>query len=122
MSRILNDVKRSLHVQPKAPEPAPVDTSGLGDAIAQVIRAQVAEQVKEAVKQAPAVAEHRQPFTDKPLSSTFPPPPPMAKPPMPIITMSRGADGRIRSASVGAMTFTVERDGAGHAMRLVPQE
>lgn len=47
---------------------------------------------------------------------------PQAPRPMPIITMSRGADGRIRSASVGAMTFTVERDSAGKAQRLIPQE
>lgn len=47
---------------------------------------------------------------------------PQAARPMPIITMSRGADGKIRSASVGRMTFNVERDSAGRAMRLVPED
>lgn len=70
----------------------------------------------------PAVAEHLRDFTDEPLSTTYPAPPPMAKPPMPIVTMSRGADGRIKAAHVGHLTLLVERDAAGKAQRLVPQE
>lgn len=126
MSRILNDVKRSLRVQPKAPEPAPVDTSGLGDAIAQVIRAQVQQQVEAAVEKQkpqhnPRVPAHLREFTDQPLSSEFPPAPPKAKPPMPAVTLQRDRAGKVVTATVGDMTFTIQRDSTGRAIGMTPQ-
>lgn len=154
MSRLLKQVERSLHVQPKAKAQ---EQDGLDGHMSQAIKAavmpEVAAQVREALRdlpaqvrvevqqtaaaqmdllarkhartqaeQRPAVAEHLRDFTDEPLSTTYPAPPPMAKPPMPIVTMTRGADGRIKAAHVGRLTLLVERDAAGKAQRLVPQE
>lgn len=115
MSRYLRQVEKQMGLQPKPKQAEPADTAGLGDALAQVIRAQVQQQVQEAVeKQRPAVAEHRQPFTDKPFSDTFPAPPPMAKPVRDLsISLQRGADDKVRSVSIGPVKFTALRDGAG---------
>ena len=126
-SRILRQLQRDPKFQKQEQPPAPpLDTTQLNEALAEFIKQAAAAGAEEAIKQQPthnpAVPVHRQPFTDKAEAHEFPAPPPKAKPPMPVVTMTRGADGKIRSASVGNLTFNVERDGAGRAMRLVPQE
>lgn len=69
--------------------------------------------------------ERQRPMVDpgEPMAPVWQPQPvPQAKPAMPIITMTRGADGRIKAAHVGRMTLLVERSADGRAQRLVPQE
>lgn len=136
MSILLRRLQSNPHFQKKEapPAPAPLDTSALNAALGELIKQAAAAGAEEAVKKQPVqhapapkepvsrVPEHLREFTSEPFSDTFPPPPPKARPPMPVVTMTRGADGKIKSASVGNLTFTVERDGAGRAMRLVPEE
>lgn len=134
-SRILKQLRQNQAFQKKEPEPPPaaLDTSQLNAALGELIQQAARAGAEEAVRKQPApapapkapasrVPEHLRDFTDEPLSDKFPPPPPKARPPMPVVTMTRGADGKIRSASVGNLTFNVERDGAGRAMRLVPED
>lgn len=121
MSNILKQLQRDpkFRKQEQPPAPAPADTNGLGDAIAQVIRAQVAEQVEAAVEKQkplvnPRVPQHLQPFTQEPFRDTFPPPPPQAKPVRGLtVSLQRNEVGRVKSVSIGKTTFTVQRDGEG---------
>src|SRR3990167_1078417 len=127
MSYYLKRLERQMQLKKEREAPPPAESSSLGAAIEQLIDSAVEERVADALeKQRPAhnprVPPHLREFTDKPFSDTFPAPPPKARPPMPVITMSRDAAGRIRSASVGNLTFNVERDGAGKVQRLGPQE
>jgi len=127
MSVYFDRLAQSMKLKKEREAPPPAESSSLGAAIEQLIDSAVEERVADAMeKQRPAhnprVPAHLREFTDKAEAHEFPPPPPQARPPMPIVTMTRGADGKIRSASVGNLTFNVERDGAGRAVRLVPQE
>lgn len=113
--------------QEQPPAPAPADTNGLGVAIQQLIDQAVHSQVEAAVEKQrpqhnPKVPAHLRDFTDQPLSSTFPPPPPRAKPAMPAITLQRDRAGKVVAATVGECTFLVERDAAGKAIGMTPQE
>lgn len=126
MSNYLKRLQSDPKFQKKEQQPpAALDTSALNDALGELIRQAAAAGAEEAVRKQPphnpAVAEHRRPFTSEPLRDTFPPAPPRAKT-MPVVTLSRGADGRIRSASVGDLVFTVQRDAAGRAVGMTPQE
>lgn len=135
LKRLQRDPKFRKQEAPPAPA---LDTTQLNDALGELIKQAAAAGAAEAVKQqpvqqapapakpkapaSPAVPQHLRDFTQEPLSSEWPDPPPQAKPAMPIITMTRDAAGRIKQAHVGRMTFTVERDGADRAVRLVPSE
>lgn len=109
-------------------EEAPAAT-GLGAAIENLIAEQVAEQVEAAVEkqrpyQNPAVPEHRRPFTDKAESHEFPGPPPARTAPPKDLTVQlhRDETGRPYKVTAGSMTFNIQRDSAGRAVRMVAED
>lgn len=126
MSTLLRRLQRDpkFQKQPEPPAPAPADTAGLGDALAQVIRAQVQQQVQEAVKQAPAPAKPRtiqEQFDSPPLSSEWPDPPPRTAPPKDFtMNVQRDELGRIKTFTVGNdAKFELQRNGEGKTVRVV---
>lgn len=129
-SRILKQLRQNpaFQKQPEPPAPAALDTSqlnvALGELIQQAARAGAEAAVeKQKPYQNPAVPAHRRPFTDKAESHEFPPPPPMAKPVRDLtVHLTRNEVGRVNKVSIGNVNFTVQRDGEGRVVRMVPQE
>ena len=116
---------RQKQKEQPAPAPAPADTNGLGVAIQQLIDQAVHSQVEAAVEKQrpqhnPRVPAHLREFTNE-TADTFPPEPPKAKPPMPAVTLQRDRAGKVVTATVGDMTFTIQRDSTGRAIGMTPQ-
>lgn len=131
-SRILKQLRQNpaFQKQPEPPAPAALDTSALNTAIGELIRQAAQAGAEEAVKKqpvqqapAPKVAPHLREFTDQPLSSEFPPPPPMAKPVKDLtVSLTRNGEGKVSKVSIGKTNFIVQRDGEGRVVRMVEED
>lgn len=126
MSILLRRLQSNPHFQKKEPEPPPaaLDTSQLNAALGELIQQAARAGAEEAVRKQPApapkaparsaVPEHLREFTDKPLSSEWPDPPPQAKPVRDLtVSLQRNEVGRVKSVSIGKTNFIALRDGEG---------
>lgn len=121
MARLERQFK--LRKEAEAPPPA---TSGLGEAIEQIIRQQVEERVAEQMErqkpyQNPRVPMHLRDFTDKAPSSEFPEPPTRTAPPPRDMTVQLHRDEfkRVNKVSIGDVVFNVQRNQEGRVVRMV---
>lgn len=112
----------------KKEAPAPAANSDLGAAIESLIRQAAAAGAEAAVEKQqkpinPSIPVHRRDFTDKAESHTFPAPPPTTKPPRDLtVQLFRDETGKPFKATVGSMTFNIQRDSAGRAVRMVAED
>ncbi|MCO8261749.1 hypothetical protein NC656_09330 [Pseudomonas asiatica] len=122
MSPKLNLIARQVHRREEAPAPVPEASGGVGNAIEQMIVAEVDRRVGEALAEQRRQLEAQQP---KPRYDSFAqvPPVPQTRAPKAIETQFvRDELGRVNRITVGTMEFHVQRNQRGQAVRIVPAD
>lgn len=115
---------RQLHRREQAVAPAPVpEASGVGNAIEQMIAAEVERRIGDALAE-----QRRQLEASRPPAPTFSdyrqiPPVPQRRAPKAIeATIQRDGAGLARSVTVNGVRYLAQRDAAGQLVRMVSED